>query len=362
MSHLHETTAAVTAAAVFAAGGHVEAPQPHQEQTHVSAEQSLGATGMHGAVRPEGSVNDGFTNPNEHITTKDGVQTTEVTLSDMRPDALQFSASPEAHVPPTQEQGNKFTFAVKKLVDEGNGDVKLSYQGITSDEARATHHKKADAGFGEFDEQNTKLGNTMANAEELVDTAAASKITGYEIPSTIEPSKEIVRPDLAAKIKNIAAEHHTTPRAFVNDLKNNPDALPQDARDALSVLPGDRRVDIKITGSKPVPEVQPPAPLTKIDVNKTKYSPENVRGKLEQQAEQPTNLQGDRDLWAETPAGYTAMRPTTKLPTQGMSGKAAPQYRPSVASSHKQPRAFSGNNQKIHKPRDRGGSLGRPRN
>jgi hypothetical protein len=359
----HETIAAVTAAAVFAAGGHVEAPQPHQEQTHVSAEQSLGATGMQGAVRPEAEPNDGFTKPNERVTVKDGIKTTEVTLSDMRTDALQFSASPEAHVPPTGEQGNTFDFAVKKLVDAGNGDIKLSYQGVTSDEARATHGEKSMAGFGRVDEQNTKLGNTMAAAEQLADTPAASKVAGYEIPSTIEPTNEIIRPDLATSIKKIAADHNTTPHAFVNDLKNSPNSLPQDARDALSVLPGDRRVDIKITGSQPVPtEVQPPAPLTKIDVTKTKYSPENVRGKIEQQAEQPTLTQNDRDPWAEIPAGYSGMRPTTKLATQGMSGKAAPQYRPPVASSHKQPRAFSGNNQKTHKPRDRGGSLGRPRN
>jgi len=246
MSHSPETAFVALATSVALVAGPTAEVAPHQPEVQVDQQSALGATAAHALMHTE---------------------TSTTTVTQRRPNAPKFSASEEATALPSDRQQAQFKFAVRRAVAGGHQLRSMEVTTDTSDEARNTPADRATGGIGVPDLANETLTDTTSNAVAPVYEAIAESVTGYEVPTHVAKGREVLHPELAAKVVDLAHEAKMSPISLLSNFNYDPAKLTQAARSALDVLRLDRQVRIEMFSSTEValPElpIVVPAPRKK---------------------------------------------------------------------------------------------------
>jgi|GEM_PF-3466229 len=229
MNRTPETAFIALATTAALVAGPMPEVAPHQPEARIEQQEALGATAAHAVMHTE---------------------TLATTVQQERPNAPRFSDSPEATAPPTDRQEDQFEFAVRRATAGGRRLRLLEVTTTTSDEARSTAADRVTGGVGIQDQANEALAETTSSAVAPVYERIAEGVTGYEVPTHVMKGHEVVHPELAAKVVELARVAKMSPTRLVGAFNTDPAKLSQAARTALDVFKHDRTVQVALTTTR----------------------------------------------------------------------------------------------------------------
>ncbi len=236
MNRSQETAFALAASAAIVTG-HIAEAAPHQPEQAIEQQAALGATATHTLMHTETLTHE---------------------LTQERPNAPAFSASPEATKPPTLTQQNQFESAVRRVTAGGHRLKGLGITAHTSDEAHNDPATRVTADINAHNAANQTLAETTGHAVAPVYEQIAESVTGYEVPTHVAKGSEVLRPELTAKVAELAREAKTTPNRLITNFNTHPEKLTEAARVALDVLHHDRNVQVELATTREVALPEPP--------------------------------------------------------------------------------------------------------